>query len=87
MGKVYQKSLHSIFCGRARKEKEIPKYHCSSCTKCIKSYCQYFNRHVIPSFNKCFFHSQYTPITGLFKVTDNLEEIIEKEQEKIGQVA
>lgn len=85
MSTIYEKSNHRAICGNGKKaEQEVipPKYHCSSCTKCAKNWCSFFNRHIEKDFNRCFNHSNYSPILASFKPQKNLEELIEKEQEK-----
>lgn len=85
MGKRYEKSMHSKICGLAKsEEKDVkpPKYHCSTCTKCNKNWCSFFNRHIEKDFNRCFYHSNYSPILASFKPQENLELLVEKEQEK-----
>lgn len=78
MGRNYDYSMHRYLFGSKRKEAEIkePKYFCGSCEKCINNRCMVFQRHVIPDYNRCFYHSNYSPHVVLFKPITNLEEIV-----------
>lgn len=53
-----------------------PKYYCESCTKmtagCV---CQCFNRRVEPKFNRCFFHTSYSPVAQTYRSPENIQEI------------
>lgn len=61
-----------------------PKHYCSTCAK-LKSdkTCILFERRVEPDYNRCFFHSYYSPIEASFKVSANLEEIIKEEEKRM----
>ena len=61
-----------------------PKHYCSTCTK-LKSdnTCDCFKRRVEPNYNRCFFHSYYSPVAVSFKAPANLEEIIQEEEKRI----
>ena len=64
------------------KEQPQPKYFCVTCTKLKNgNYCDCFQRHVEPNYNRCFYHSNYKPKIVKFKTSENLESII-KEEEK-----
>lgn len=82
----YEKSYHRLVAGIARREEKevkIPKWLCNSCTKCVASHCSFFNRHVDVTYNKCFYHSSYSPLSVSFRIPENLEEIIEREEKRI----
>lgn len=64
----------------------IPKYLCNTCNKCIQNRCQVFKRYVEPSYNKCFYHSNYSPIIAEFKPPVNLKEIMEQEEKELQKV-
>lgn len=67
----------------------IPKHYCITCQKCcctggniiqgmlsvICCHCSFFNRRVEPDYNKCFYHSQYSPIHSVYKEPENIVEI------------
>ena len=59
----------------------IPKYLCMTCTKCVDTRCKVFNRYVEKTYNRCFYHSNYSPIIAEFKPPENLKEIIELEEQ------
>lgn len=59
-----------------------PKYHCASCLKLKGTTCDCFKRRVEPNYNRCFFHSNYSPVVASFKAPTNLEEIIKEEEER-----
>lgn len=71
-----------------RTNKEIsevpePKWHCASCLKLKEdNKCDCFNRRVEPNFNRCFYHSHYSPVVASFKAPTNLEEIVKQEEER-----
>lgn len=86
MSRNYEPTLCRDVRGNGKsKELDVkpPKFHCSSCTKRTENRCTFFNRHIEPDFNKCFYHSNYSPVLASFKPQENLEELVEKEQEKI----
>jgi len=58
-----------------------PKYYCSSCLKLKDEMtCDCFKRRVEPNYNRCFFHSFYTPQPISFAVVSNLEELMQLEE-------
>lgn len=59
-----------------------PKYYCKTCAKCCNNRCKFFDRPIIPDYNRCYYHSKYSIIALKFKAPDNLEEIIQKEEEE-----
>lgn len=85
MGNNYENSIHRMVCGNARKTAEVktPKYLCKSCTKCVDNRCTFYNRPIITDYNRCFNHSQYSPLTASFKEPENLAEPIEQEEKKV----
>lgn len=70
---------------QTRPEPKLPKYHCSSCTKCKNKYCDCFQRRIEPDYNMCFYHSTYNPIIVVFKPPSNLKEIMQREEELYGE--
>ena len=86
MSKTYEPTLHRNARGNGKsKELDVkpPKFHCNSCTKRVENRCTFFNRHIEPDLNKCYYHSNYSPVLASFKVQENLDELVEKEQEKL----
>ena len=83
--KYYDKSIHRMICGNTKKEEVVkaPKYFCSSCEKRCDNRCTFFHRPVVKDYNRCYYHSFYKPVAVVFKAPDNLEEIMEKEEQKI----
>ena len=79
MSNYYERSVYTHY---AKKEEPTPKYHCSTCTKCEGKYCKVFNRYVEKNYNKCFLHSNYTPIVAKFEPTVTMEEIAEAEKRR-----
>ena len=77
----YEKSYHRDIVGIARKKEEvkIPQRFCNSCTKCITNRCNFFSRPV-QFYNRCFYHSFYSPLSISFRSPENLEEIIQREE-------
>lgn len=62
-----------------------PKYYCESCYKLRGCTCDTFHRHVEPTYNRCFYHSHYTPVIASFQVVANLDQIVaEEEKKKVG---
>lgn len=59
-----------------------PKYFCNSCDRCYNKRCSFFDRPIIPDYNRCYYHSKYSPVAIKFKAPDNLEQIIKEEEEK-----
>lgn len=42
------------------KKEKLPEYHCASCNRCLSgNHCEFFNRYVEPSYNRCWSHTQY----------------------------
>ena len=67
---------------RCKSSKEVlgAKYFCNCCTKKTDdSRCLCFGRRIEPDYNRCYFHSNYTPIVAQFKVQDNLEQTMRLE--------
>lgn len=85
MGNNYDKSIHRMVCGNAKKEKEIktPDFYCESCSKRCENRCTFYNRPIVKDYNRCFNHSAYAPITVAFKAPDNLEELVREEEKQI----
>lgn len=85
MSSNYDKSNHRKICGNGKNTKEVkpPQYLCKTCTKCVNSRCTFYNRQVEVDYNKCFNHSNYSPIATSFRSPDNLEEIVRNEEKQI----
>lgn len=85
MGNNYDKSIHRMICGSVKKEKEIktPDFYCESCEKRCGNRCTFYNRPIVKDYNRCFNHSNYSPIQAVFKAKEDLEKIIEEEQERL----
>lgn len=82
----------------ARREALLPKpkYYCKNCKSCTRtggeiveglltavSYrCSFFDRRVNPNYNKCFSHSNYSPVHTKYKEPENLVELVLEEEEK-----
>ena len=60
---------------RGEKEIAIPSYRCKSCHNCSNNWCSVFNRHVIPDYNKCFYHSLYHTTTSVYTTPDEIREL------------
>lgn len=81
--RISPQTTHPVFKTNDTGKESQPKYFCASCTSLKPDLkCDYFKRRVEPSYNRCFCHSHYKPIQATFKVTDNLDEIIEAEKER-----
>ena len=63
------------------KRGQVPTRMCSNCTHCSQKYCNVHARPVDTSFNRCFYHSDYQPNAGVFKVSSGLENIMAIEEE------
>lgn len=83
--KRYEKTNHRELWGNVTKTPEIqvPKYFCMSCKKRLNNRCSFFNRPVIKDYNRCFYHTNYSPVSAAFRIPDNLEEIMREEEKKI----
>lgn len=79
MSKNYEKSEYRMY---VTKEEEVkpPLYYCKSCTHCSHNYCSVFKRPIVNDYNKCFYHSNYSPISAVLQVSENIDEIIVQEQ-------
>lgn len=78
----FKRQYHTI--GKNNKEVKTPAFKCYDCQHCDGTKCDFYNRPVDTRLNRCFNHSNYViPTQTTFKVTDNLEEIIKEEQEKL----
>ena len=64
--------------GANKKEQQLPKYYCDTCTKCVNSRCLFYNRRVEPKYNKCFNHSNYHPVATQYQSPCNIAEIAEE---------
>ena len=85
MGK-YEKTNHREICGHAHKGAKLikpPEHYCEDCTKRCLNRCTFFQRPVVKDWNRCFYHSYYSPVAASFRCPDNLEEIMKAEEEKI----
>lgn len=60
----------------------MPEHKCADCTKSKNEKCLCFNRPIDLDYNKCFFHSFYTPYVINFEPPENLEQIMAKEEEE-----
>ena len=60
-----------------KKEIPTPKYFCKTCNKCQDKRCQVFNRYVEEN-NRCFYHSNYSPIEAEFVSTVTMKDVIEE---------
>ena len=60
----------------------MPEHKCADCTKSKNEKCLCFNRPIDLDYNKCFFHSFYTPCVINFEPPDNLEQIMAEEEEE-----
>ena len=58
----------------------MPEHKCADCTKSRNEKCLCFNRPIDLDYNKCYFHSFYTPCVINFEPPENLEEIMEQEE-------
>lgn len=58
----------------------MPEHKCADCTKSKNEKCLCFNRPIDLDYNKCFFHSFYTPCVINFEPPENLEQIMEQEE-------
>ena len=67
---------------KGKLDKDIPKYACSSCTKCSNKWCSFFNRRVEPKFNKCFNHTFYHTVATKYQAPANLAERVNEEELK-----
>lgn len=85
MGREYVKSIHRMICGSVKKEEAVkaPDFYCESCSKRCENRCTFYNRYIVKDYNRCFNHSLYAPTTITFKIPDNLEEIIQKEEKQV----
>ena len=70
---------------RGHKEQPTPAYYCRDCARLSSDCtCAFFQRRVEPNFNRCFYHSFYSPVSATFRAPDNLEQIIlENEMKEI----
>ena len=70
MGKIYQSSNHRQLFGNAKKasyqDVYPPIFYCETCANRCEDYCMLFKRHVLSDFNRCFFHTNYTPVSACF---------------------
>ena len=66
-----------------KKEVKTPDFYCESCEKRCGSRCTFYQRPVVADYNRCFNHSNYSPIQAVFKAKEDLEKIIEEEQERL----
>jgi len=73
MGKTYFGAI-----GGKNKKENLPKYYCSSCTKCVRSTCLFYNRRVDPKYNRCFNHSNYHTVATQYKSPCNIADIAEE---------
>lgn len=62
---------------RGEKEFKVPKYFCKTCSKCQDKRCQVFKRYVEEN-NRCFYHSNYSPIEAEFVPTVSMKDVIEE---------
>lgn len=62
------------------KRGQIPTKYCSNCANCTKGFCGVHARPVDKNYNRCFYHSYYQPNSTVFKVANNLDEIMKQEQ-------
>lgn len=78
------KNYISTGCDYITGEKEVkaPQFFCRSCHSCNNNWCNFYNRHVVPRYNRCFNHTAYRPVALSFKAPNNLEEIIAREELK-----
>lgn len=63
-------------------EEPQPKYLCSTCNKVNKNFCNCFQRPINAEYNRCFNHSNYDPILGIFEAPENIEEIARANENK-----
>lgn len=76
----------------------LPKHYCKDCKQCISSggemveglltaircRCTFYNRPVEPLYNKCFNHSNYSPVHTHYEEPENIVEIaIQNELKRI----
>lgn len=69
--------------GAKKKEENLPKYYCDTCTKCVNSRCLFYNRRVEPKYNKCFNHSNYHPVATKYVSPVNIKEIALEEEKRL----
>ena len=69
-----------------KKEKEVktPAYFCTNCTNNTNSFCSFYGRRINGDFNRCFNHSNYSPVSTKYRTPTRLNEIIEIEEKKRG---
>jgi len=72
MSKFYEKSYHRELFKNAKRadiwDLKPPIFFCETCTNCTDNRCSIFQRYVIEDYNRCFNHSNYTPIKAAFKL-------------------
>ena len=69
------------------KESKIPAFYCKSCNSNCNGYCSFYSRKIKENNNKCFNHSNYSPVATKFKAPEHLNEIIEREEKERNCVA
>lgn len=52
---------------------KCPKFYCETCLKFQDNNCALLKRHVLGDYNRCFYHSNYSPFTNVVFLDDKNE--------------